>query len=65
MPDTARSHSGAPEPVALSSVPLDLPARFDEVIEDLHVVRLPMVTRFRGITEREVALLSGPAGWAE
>lgn len=29
------------------------------------MVRLPMVTRFRGITEREVALFSGPAGWAE
>ena len=65
MADTARSHSGAPEPASLSSAPLDLPARFDEVIEDLHVVRLPMVTRFRGITEREVALFSGPAGWAE
>ncbi|WP_166970511.1 o-succinylbenzoate synthase [Brevibacterium atlanticum] len=43
----------------------DLPERFDEVIDDLHVLRLPMVTRFRGITEREVALFSGPAGWAE
>ncbi|WP_181274765.1 o-succinylbenzoate synthase [Brevibacterium oceani] len=43
----------------------DLPERFDEVIDDLHVLRLPMVTRFRSITEREVALFSGPAGWAE
>ncbi|MGO0603196.1 o-succinylbenzoate synthase [Brevibacterium linens] len=60
-----RSHSGAPNPDSLSRAPLDLPRRFDEVIEDLHVVRLPMVTRFRGITEREVALFSGPAGWAE
>ncbi|WP_432791172.1 o-succinylbenzoate synthase [Brevibacterium sp. K11IcPPYGO002] len=65
MADSDRSHSYAPKPVSLSSAPLDLPRRFDEVIEDLHVVRLPMVTRFRGITEREVALFSGPAGWAE
>ncbi|WGP07210.1 o-succinylbenzoate synthase [Bacillus subtilis] len=65
MADSDRSRSGAPKPVPLSSAPLDLPRRFDEVIEDLHVVRLPMVTRFRGITEREVALFSGPAGWAE
>ncbi len=28
-------------------------------------MRLPMVTRFRGITEREAALFSGPAGWSE
>lgn len=28
-------------------------------------MRLPMVTRFRGIMEREVALFSGPDGWAE
>lgn len=29
------------------------------------VVALPMVTRFRGITEREALLLRGPNGWAE
>ncbi|WP_152348481.1 o-succinylbenzoate synthase [Brevibacterium sp. CFH 10365] len=65
MADTARPHPGAPAPEPIASAPLDLPERFDEAIEDLHVVRLPMVTRFRGITEREVALFSGPAGWAE
>lgn len=43
----------------------DLPERYDEVIDDLHVLRLPMVTRFRGITEREVAVFPGPTGWAE
>lgn len=43
----------------------ELPERFDEVIDALHVLRLPMVTRFRGITEREIALFEGPAGWAE
>ncbi len=31
----------------------------------MHVVALPMRVRFRGITEREVALIDGPAGWGE
>lgn len=65
MAETARSHTGAPESAPLSAALLDLPERFEEAIDDLHVVRLPMVTRFRGITEREVAVFSGPAGWAE
>lgn len=43
----------------------DLPEHVTDLIGDLVVVRLPMVTRFRGITEREVALFEGPAGWAE
>lgn len=29
------------------------------------VVRLPMNVRFRGVVEREVLLLEGPAGWGE
>lgn len=29
------------------------------------MVALPMRVRFRGITEREVALIEGPAGWGE
>ena len=41
-----------------------LPA-LDEVLDRLHVVALPMRVRFRGITEREVALIDGPAGWGE
>ncbi|WP_098730527.1 o-succinylbenzoate synthase [Brevibacterium epidermidis] len=65
MADIARSHPGTVDPEAAADAPLDLPDRFDEVMGDLHVVRLPMVTRFRGITEREVALFSGPSGWAE
>ncbi len=32
---------------------------------DIHVVSIPMRTRFRGITVREAALLHGPAGWGE
>ncbi|MEJ8281255.1 o-succinylbenzoate synthase [Pseudonocardia spirodelae] len=31
----------------------------------MDVYSLPMTTRFRGITEREGLLLSGPAGWGE
>jgi O-succinylbenzoate synthase len=37
----------------------------DELLAHAHVVRLPLVTRFRGVTEREALLLRGPSGWAE
>jgi o-succinylbenzoate synthase len=37
----------------------------DDVLDRLHVVALPMRVRFRGITNREVALIDGPAGWGE
>lgn len=43
----------------------DLPECIAELLPRAHVLRLPMVTRFRGITEREVMLVEGPAGWAE
>lgn len=36
-----------------------------ELIAKAHVVRLPLVTRFRGVTEREALLLHGPRGWGE
>lgn len=39
----------------------DLP----DLLSTLRVVALPMVTRFRGITVREAALLEGPEGWTE
>jgi len=38
---------------------------FDDLLDRLHVVALPMRVRFRGITVREVALIDGPAGWGE
>lgn len=41
-----------------------LPA-LDDVLAGVHVVSLPLVTRFRGITVREAALIEGPAGWTE
>lgn len=41
-----------------------LPA-IDDLLSSLRVVALPLVTRFRGITVREAALLEGPAGWTE
>lgn len=37
----------------------------DEILSSLHVVRLPLITEFRGIKEREVALFEGPQGWGE
>ena len=37
----------------------------DDLLAGMRVVALPMVTRFRGITVREAALLPGPAGWTE
>ena len=37
----------------------------DEVLGRVHVVTLPMRVRFRGVTERTVALIDGPAGWGE
>ncbi|MGO1165334.1 MAG: o-succinylbenzoate synthase [Janibacter sp.] len=37
----------------------------DDLLDGLHVVTLPLRTRFRGITEREVALVQGPRGWGE
>ncbi|MCQ9370493.1 o-succinylbenzoate synthase [Corynebacterium sp. 35RC1] len=36
-----------------------------ELLERAHVVRLPMRVPFRGVTEREVMLIEGPAGWGE
>lgn len=36
-----------------------------ELLDTLHVVALPLVTRFRGIEVREAALFAGPEGWAE
>ncbi|MGZ4517388.1 MAG: o-succinylbenzoate synthase [Mycobacteriaceae bacterium] len=37
----------------------------DQVLEQVHVVALPLRVRFRGIDVREVLLLRGPAGWGE
>jgi O-succinylbenzoate synthase len=42
----------------------DLPPLSD-VLADAHVVALPMVTKFRGITVREALLTRGPRGWTE
>ncbi|WP_353952720.1 o-succinylbenzoate synthase [Knoellia sp. S7-12] len=37
----------------------------DDLLSSLRVVSIPMRVRFRGVTEREVALIEGPAGWGE
>ncbi|HYO86512.1 MAG TPA: o-succinylbenzoate synthase [Dermatophilaceae bacterium] len=37
----------------------------EELLTDAHVVRIPLRTRFRGLTHRESLLVRGPVGWAE
>lgn len=37
----------------------------DDLLRHVHVVALPMHVRFRGVTEREIALIEGPSGWGE
>ncbi|MGM1029692.1 MAG: o-succinylbenzoate synthase [Actinomycetota bacterium] len=38
---------------------------FERLADRMHVVSLPLVTRFRGVDAREIALFSGPEGWGE
>ncbi len=46
--------------------PADPPgASLRELIATARAFAIPMTTRFRGITVREGALISGPAGWGE
>jgi len=45
--------------------PGDVVPALDEVLANVHVVALPMVTRFRGVTLREAAVFEGPNGWTE
>ena len=44
--------------------PPDLPG-WAELTARLHVVRVPLTMPFRGVIEREAALVQGPAGWGE
>ncbi|YAL83797.1 o-succinylbenzoate synthase [Dermacoccaceae bacterium W4C1] len=37
----------------------------ETLVHELRVVSLPLNTRFRGVTEREIALIPGPFGWGE
>ncbi|MBD2759761.1 o-succinylbenzoate synthase [Yimella sp. cx-573] len=37
----------------------------DDLLTSMHVVSLPLNTRFRGVEHREVALIEGVAGWGE
>lgn len=41
------------------------PPPLQTLLSAAHVVTLPMRVKFRGVLEREVLLLDGPAGWAE
>ncbi|WP_306231805.1 o-succinylbenzoate synthase [Agrococcus beijingensis] len=38
---------------------------YERLADRMHVVSLPLTTRFRGVSHREIALFSGPAGWGE
>ena len=37
----------------------------NQLLASMQVVALPLKSKFRGISEREVALFEGPAGWGE
>ncbi len=37
----------------------------DQLLASMQVIALPLKSKFRGITMREVALFQGPAGWGE
>ncbi|WP_405373810.1 MULTISPECIES: o-succinylbenzoate synthase [unclassified Microbacterium] len=43
---------------------MDTPA-LQDLLDRMHVVALPLATRFRGIDVREAAVFEGPAGWTE
>ncbi|MEE2059416.1 o-succinylbenzoate synthase [Rhodococcus artemisiae] len=49
----------------MTSYGLEAIPPLEEVLATAVVVSLPMRVRFRGITEREVVLVEGPAGWGE
>lgn len=44
---------------------MDALPELDDVLARAHVVSVPLVTRFRGVSHREAVLLNGPAGWSE
>ena len=44
---------------------MDAPPPLETVLAVAHVVSIPLVTRFRGVSHREAVLLRGPAGWSE
>ncbi|MDO4927911.1 MAG: o-succinylbenzoate synthase [Corynebacterium sp.] len=40
-------------------------AFLNEILENAHVVSLPMRVRFRGVEQREAVIFRGPCGWGE
>lgn len=44
---------------------MDALPELDDLLSRAHVVSVPLVTRFRGVSHREAVLLDGPAGWSE
>ena len=39
--------------------------QLEDVLTSLQVIELPLRSKFRGLTKREVALFKGNIGWAE
>ena len=60
VPGSAGTLTGMPPPASSPPTP-----PLVEVLAGLVVVRIPLRVPFRGVTEREVALLRGPLGWGE
>ncbi|TWP34664.1 o-succinylbenzoate synthase [Leekyejoonella antrihumi] len=59
------SRSSLPaEPPVATPRRRDVPPLVD-VLDGLRVVSIPLHTKFRGVTHREIALLQGPTGWGE
>ena len=54
-----------PPSEATGVVPAPALPTADELLRDAHVVAVPLVTRFRGILQREALVTRGPAGWTE
>lgn len=64
--DSGQPASGQPASgLFASGLPFPDRAEFADAVARAVVVRLPMRVRFRGITERELMLFEGPAGWGE
>jgi O-succinylbenzoate synthase len=45
--------------------PVPADSQLDDLLGSLRAFAIPMITKFRGITVREGALIQGPAGWGE
>ena len=63
-PDEPGPETAPAPPAAETARPAPPPALAD-VLERTTIVTLPLATRFRGVLEREVAIVEGPVAWTE